>query len=129
MRQIVDALDNTYQLAITYDGKRCRGKLTVGYDLNPATGIATIGIQVQGEHAVVGPTNASLVVASDYRGRGVGTALLNAAVSVAKEKGARKVTSTIHPTNSAAIRTSQKNGFIAIGTTEDGMVKILGEIR
>ncbi|HZT52935.1 MAG TPA: GNAT family protein [Gaiellaceae bacterium] len=72
------------------------GRLSVGRDPHPASAhVADIG----------------LMVARDARRRGVGTALLQAAVGWAREAGVRKLELHVFPWNDAAIALYESFGF------------------
>ena len=72
------------------------GRLSVGRDPHPAsTHVADVG----------------LMVASDARRQGVGTALLQAAVGWARETGVRKLELHVFPWNEAAIALYDTFGF------------------
>jgi RimJ/RimL family protein N-acetyltransferase len=72
------------------------GRLSIGRDPHPAsTHVADVG----------------LMVAADARRRGVGTAMLEAAVGWAREAGVRKVELHVFPWNEAAIRLYEAFGF------------------
>ena len=66
----------------------------VGMDLAPY-GVASLGMHV----------------ARDWRGRGVGTALVQAAISSARERGCHKVALQVWPHNQAALGLYRKLGF------------------
>jgi putative acetyltransferase len=72
------------------------GRLSIGRDPHPAsTHVADVG----------------LMVASDARRQGVGTAMLEAAVGWAREAGVRKVELHVFPWNDAAIKLYEAFGF------------------
>ncbi len=72
------------------------GRLSVGRDPHPASAhVADVG----------------LMVARDARRRGVGTALLRAAVDWAREAGVRKLELHVFPWNEAAISLYESFGF------------------
>jgi len=52
-----------------------------------------------------------MLVAADARGRGVGSALLSAAIEWARETGAHKVSLQVWPHNEAGIALYRKFGF------------------
>ncbi len=58
-----------------------------------------------------GVTDLGMMVASDERGRGVGSALLAAAIAWARDAGAHKVALQAWPHNEAAIALYRKFGF------------------
>jgi RimJ/RimL family protein N-acetyltransferase len=72
------------------------GRLSVARDQHPASShVADLG----------------LMVAADARGRGVGTALLQAAVEWARSSGVRKLELHVFPWNEPAMRLYEKFGF------------------
>jgi L-phenylalanine/L-methionine N-acetyltransferase len=72
------------------------GRLSVARDPHPASKhVADLG----------------LMVAADWRGRGVGRALLHAAVDWGRESGIRKLELHVFPWNEAAIRLYEQFGF------------------
>jgi ribosomal protein S18 acetylase RimI-like enzyme len=56
-----------------------------------------------------------MAVARDWRGRGVGSALLAAAVEFARERGLHKLSLSVFPHNEAAIALYRKFGFVEEG--------------
>lgn len=56
-----------------------------------------------------------MMVAAGWRGRGVGTALVAAAVDWARARGLHKLALSVFPHNEAAIALYRKSGFIAEG--------------
>ena len=56
-----------------------------------------------------------MMVAADRRGRGVGTALVAAAVDWARERGLHKLSLGVFPQNAAAIALYRKAGFVEEG--------------
>ena len=54
-------------------------------------------------------------MAADWRGRGVGTALVAAAVEWARAHGLHKLALSVFPHNNAAIALYRKFGFVAEG--------------
>ena len=72
------------------------GRLSIGRDPHPAsTHVADVG----------------LMVASDARRQGVGTAMLRAAIGWAREAGVRKIELHVFPWNEAAIKLYDAFGF------------------
>lgn len=68
------------------------------------------GITVAADSADIG----NVAVAENYRGGGIGTALLNKLCETAKEKGAEKVFLEVRVSNSAAMGLYLKNGFAGV---------------
>jgi RimJ/RimL family protein N-acetyltransferase len=82
-------------VAETEDG-RLVGRLSLSRDTHPASAhVADLG----------------LMVAKDLRGRGIGTALLRAAVEWARANGIRKLELHVFPWNEGAIAMYEKFGF------------------
>jgi RimJ/RimL family protein N-acetyltransferase len=82
-------------VAETDDG-RVVGRLSLSRDTHPASAhVADLG----------------LMVAKDVRGRGIGSALLHAAVAWARGNGVRKLELHVFPWNEAAIAVYEKFGF------------------
>jgi len=76
------------------------GRLSIGRDPHPAsTHVADVG----------------LMVASDARRQGVGTAMLRAAIGWAREAGVRKIELHVFPWNEAAIKLYERFGFVQEG--------------
>lgn len=58
-----------------------------------------------------GPSAIGMSVAEPWRGRGVGSALLEAAIAWAREEGVHKLTLEVFPHNEAALALYRKFGF------------------
>jgi RimJ/RimL family protein N-acetyltransferase len=72
------------------------GRLSVARDTHPASAhVADLG----------------LMIAKGWRGRGVGTALLDTAVAWARESGVRKLELHVFPWNKPALRLYERYGF------------------
>jgi RimJ/RimL family protein N-acetyltransferase len=56
-----------------------------------------------------------MMVAADWRGRGVGTALVAAAIEWARARGLHKLALSVFPHNDAAIALYRKSGFVEEG--------------
>ncbi|WP_433162544.1 N-acetyltransferase family protein [Kribbella sp. CA-247076] len=56
-----------------------------------------------------------LAVAQEARGRGIATALLDAAAAEGRLLGARKISLHVHSTNTAARRLYERNGYVVEG--------------
>jgi putative acetyltransferase len=75
---------------------RVVGRLSLARDNHPASAhVADLG----------------LMVAKDYRGRGVGSALLEQAAEWAREAGVRKLELHVFPWNEPAIKLYEKHGY------------------
>jgi len=60
-----------------------------------------------------------LAVAPDHQGRGLGRALVQAALDAARERGARKVTLRVLAPNTAARALYESCGFVVEGVRRD----------
>jgi putative acetyltransferase len=69
-----------------------------------------------------------MMVARDWRGRGVGSALVEAAIECGRENGLRTLTLSVFPHNEAAIRLYRKFGFAEEGRREKQIRRANGEI-
>jgi RimJ/RimL family protein N-acetyltransferase len=67
-------------------------------------------------------------VAADWRGRGVGTALVAAAIDWARARGLHKLTLGVFPHNEAAIALYRKFGFIEEGRRTNHIRRANGEL-
>jgi RimJ/RimL family protein N-acetyltransferase len=56
-----------------------------------------------------------MMVAKDWRGKGVGTALMEAAIAWSREQGLHKLSLDVFPHNEAAIALYKKLGFVEEG--------------
>lgn len=69
-----------------------------------------------------------MLVARDWRGRGVGTALVAAAIEWGRENGLHKLTLGVFPHNEAAIRLYRKFGFVEEGRREKQIRRANGDL-
>ena len=69
-----------------------------------------------------------MMVARDWRGRGVGSALVAAAIEWARERELHKLTLSVFPHNEPAIGLYRKFGFVEEGRREQHMRRASGEI-
>lgn len=69
-----------------------------------------------------------MMVAADWRGRGVGTALVAAAVEWARARGLHKLTLSVFPHNDAAIALYRKFGFVEEGRRTRHIRRANGEL-
>jgi ribosomal protein S18 acetylase RimI-like enzyme len=69
-----------------------------------------------------------MAVARAWRGRGVGTALVEAAVATAREQGLHKISLSVFPHNSAAIALYRKFGFVEEGRRVKQYRRASGEL-
>jgi len=69
-----------------------------------------------------------MIVAADWRGRGVGTALVTAAIEWAQAQGLHKLTLSVFPHNHAAIALYRKFGFAEEGRHTKHIRRANGEL-
>jgi len=69
-----------------------------------------------------------MTVARDWRGRGVGSALLAAAIGWAREQGLHKLSLSVFPHNAAAIALYRKFGFVEEGRRVEQYRRQSGEL-
>jgi RimJ/RimL family protein N-acetyltransferase len=69
-----------------------------------------------------------MLVAADWRGRGVGTALVNEAIEWARSHGLHKLTLSVFPHNDAAIALYRKFGFEEEGRRSKQIRRANGEL-
>jgi len=88
-------------------------------DAAPAAGFAVAGPGVVGHISVVlapyGVADIGMLVTERWRGKGVGTALLEAAISWARAAGAHKLALEAWPDNTPALQLYRKAGFVEEG--------------
>jgi RimJ/RimL family protein N-acetyltransferase len=81
--------------------------------------VALAGGEVVGELRIepssFGFGEIGMMVAADWRGRGVGTALVAAAIEWARARGLHKLTLSVFPHNDAAIALYRRFGFVKEG--------------
>jgi RimJ/RimL family protein N-acetyltransferase len=70
----------------------------------------------------------AMLVAREWRGRGVGTALLATAIDWSRDRGLHKLTLSVFPHNSAAIALYRKFGFEEEGRRRKHMRRASGEL-
>lgn len=69
-----------------------------------------------------------MMVAADWRGRGVGTALVAAAIEWARAHGLHKLALSVFPHNDAAIALYRKSGFVEEGRLVQHVRRADGEL-
>ncbi len=69
-----------------------------------------------------------MMVAADWRGRGVGTALVAAAVEWARARGLHKLALSVFPHNDVAIALYRKFGFVEEGRLVQHVRRADGEL-
>jgi RimJ/RimL family protein N-acetyltransferase len=101
------------------------------FDLD-ATIVATVGDEVVGGIWVDGPFfgfgEIGMLVAREWRGRGVGSALVAAAIDWGRERGLHKLSLGVFPHNDAAIALYRKHGFEVEGCLRKHIRRANGEL-
>jgi RimJ/RimL family protein N-acetyltransferase len=69
-----------------------------------------------------------MMVAADWRGQGVGTALVAAAIDWARARGLHKLTLSVFPQNEAAVALYRKFGFVEEGRRSKHIRRANGEL-
>jgi ribosomal protein S18 acetylase RimI-like enzyme len=69
-----------------------------------------------------------MMVVADRRGRGVGSALLTAAIARARARGLHKLALSVFPHNEAAVGLYRKFGFVEEGRRVKHMRRASGEV-
>jgi ribosomal protein S18 acetylase RimI-like enzyme len=94
--------------------------------------VAVIDGHVVGQAALqvagYGVADLGMAILDGYRGRGIGTALLEAAIEWARGTGAHKMSLEVWPHNEAAIALYQKVGFVEEGRKVRHYRRANGEI-
>jgi RimJ/RimL family protein N-acetyltransferase len=94
--------------------------------------VAVVAGEVVGELRVeqtsFGYGEIGMMVAADWRGRGVGTALVAAAIDWARTRGLHKLTLSVFPHNDAAIALYRRFGFVEEGRRNKQIRRANGEL-
>jgi RimJ/RimL family protein N-acetyltransferase len=93
-----------------------------------ALAVGEIVGQLHVEQSRLGFGEIGMIVAADWRGRGVGTALVAAAIDWARAHGLHKLTLSVFPHNDAAIALYRKFGFEEEGRREKQVRRANGEL-
>jgi RimJ/RimL family protein N-acetyltransferase len=106
-------------------------KLAANWELN-GTLVALVAGEIVGEVRVeetsFGYGEIGMMVAAHWRGRGVGAALVAAAIDWARRRGLHKLTLSVFPHNEAAIALYLKFGFVEEGRRTKQMRRANGEL-
>ena len=78
--------------------------------------------------ATTGPAMIGMGVAAGWRGRGVGTALMQACIDWAREAGVHKLCLEVFPWNEAAVALYRKFGFVEEGRLQKHYRRQSGEL-
>ena len=96
------------------------------------TFVAVVGGEVVGELHIeltaFGFGELGMMVAAGWRGRGVGTALLVAAIAWARRHGLHKLSLGVFPSNEAALALYRKFGFVEEGRRDKHIRRANGEL-
>ena len=94
--------------------------------------VALAGAEIIGslhvERSRFGFGEIGMAVAREWRGRGVGAALLTAAIAWARERGLHKLSLSVFPHNAAAIALYRKFGFVEEGRRVKHYRRASGEL-
>ena len=90
-------------------------------------GSAIIGT-IHVEAGRFGTGDVGMLVDGDWRGRGVGTALLEAAIARSREQGMHKLCLEVFATNTAAIALYRRCGFVVEGLRAQQYRRASGEL-
>jgi UDP-2,4-diacetamido-2,4,6-trideoxy-beta-L-altropyranose hydrolase len=77
-----------------------------------------VRLDIEGDKAVIG-----ISVSEKFRGRGIGSELLQAAIKEAQKRGIKEIEAFIKPDNSSSIALFEKNGWVFSNETEVSGVK------
>jgi RimJ/RimL family protein N-acetyltransferase len=96
------------------------------------TFVAVVGAEVVGELHIeptpFGFGELGMMVAAGWRGRGVGTSLLVAAIAWARQHGLHKLSLGVFPSNEAALALYRKFGFVEEGRRVEHIRRANGEL-
>lgn len=109
--------DYEYEAAqpVEWSLRRMAGGVTFGVKIDGAlAGICVFARQMEKKHTHQGGIGA-VYVRPQFRGRGVGDALIKAALEEAARQGVEHVTLTVTATNPDAVRLYERNGFTVVG--------------
>jgi GNAT superfamily N-acetyltransferase len=102
------------QLSVAVQGMlsdAARGGILLAYDPEPV-GVAVLAFTWTLEHGGLVAWLDELFVVPDYRGRGIGGALLRRALGVAAERGCRAVDLEVDAEHARAERLYEREGFV-----------------
>ncbi len=106
-------------------------RVTEGWEVDE-TLVAVAGGELAGELHLqptrFGFAELGMMVAIGWRGRGVGTALVAAAINEARARGLHKLALSVFPQNDAAIALYRKFGFVEEGRRTKHMRRDSGEL-
>jgi RimJ/RimL family protein N-acetyltransferase len=110
-RRLAKSWDDEQASVVALNGDRVIGHLSISREEHPVTRhIASIG----------------MMVAPEWRGRGVGTALMTEALRWAREAKVEKLALSVYPDNAAALALYRRFGFEAEGRLSGHSKKRLG---
>jgi putative acetyltransferase len=110
-RRLAKSWDDEQASVVAVHGHRVIGHLSISREEHPVTRhVASIG----------------MMVAPDWRGRGVGSALMTEAVRWARETKVEKLALSVYPGNEAALALYRRFGFVEEGRLSGHSRKRLG---
>jgi RimJ/RimL family protein N-acetyltransferase len=96
------------------------------------TFVAVAGTEILGSlHVILSPhgyAEIAMAIVREWRGRGVGSALMVAGIEWAREQGLHKLSLSVWPHNAAAIALYRKYGFVEEGHRRKQMRRQSGEL-
>ena len=119
-REVVDRVERAAELEASLD----RPDTAVFVADAGGEVIAQLGVTLR----PYGVAELGMLVAAAWRGRGVGSALLGAAVDWARQSGAHKVSLQVWPHNDAALALYRKFGFAEEGRLRRHYRRLNGEL-
>jgi putative acetyltransferase len=90
--------------------------------------IGHLGVGREEGHATEHVASLGMWVAPEWRGRGIGSALLAAAIGWAREMGVEKLALSVYPHNDAALGLYRKFGFVQEGRLTGHSKKSIGYV-
>jgi phosphinothricin acetyltransferase len=100
-----------------FDAGRLQGHRLVAVENGSVVGWAAVA-PVSTRECYAGVVEHSVYVAEEARGRGIGSALLEALVESAEAGGIWTIQSSIFPENAASVRLHERAGFRVVGRRE-----------
>jgi len=70
-----------------------------------------------------------ILVHHNHHGRGIGKALTDHAIALAREMKAPRIRLTVHRDNARAVRLYERAGFLAAGALDDGRLVMFAELH
>ncbi len=128
-KEYVEIGEKEYDFCYSRDGQQ--GRLVIGYNHCPATGVGRVGFEVRDEVVEIGPSNVDpLRVNSMHQGNGLGATLIRRVLGyvIHNYDISRAMARTQHD-NGAAIHTFKKEGFERNGEpAPNGLVTLVRDL-